>query len=218
MQIIKSLGKRKPKDTSSYLAEYVLAKCPMCSTEFETQLRQIKHNNLKSCGCSKKNPLHLITTKNLRVQQPRLYRIWKNIRTRCTNKKINNAKDYSLRGIALDPVWDNFENFFNWSIKAGYANHLSIDRIDVNGNYTPSNCRWATKQEQMKNTRLLRINNTSGYRGVNRKGNKFSARVHDGKQRVYLGAFDTVEQAAKAYDTYVKKNSLGFPLNFESYK
>ena len=85
----------------------------------------------------------------------RLYRIYYGMRTRCYNK--NDRKKYALyggRGIRICEEWkDNFIVFKEWALKNGYNDNLSIDRININGNYEPSNCRWISNQEQQNNKR-----------------------------------------------------------------
>lgn len=92
----------------------------------------------------------------------RLYRIWIGVRNRCNNPNNKNYKEYGGRGILVCKEWDSYERFKEWAINSGYKNNLTIDRIDVNGNYNPSNCRWTTRIKQMNNTRinhLVSINN-----------------------------------------------------------
>lgn len=85
----------------------------------------------------------------------RLYHIFLYIKQRCYNYKKREYKNYGGRGITMCNEWkDNFMSFYNWANQNGYREDLTIDRIDVNGNYTPDNCRWITKTEQNKNTRL----------------------------------------------------------------
>ena len=102
------------------------------------------------------------------------------------NKNSIQYKDYGGRGITICDEWLNdFQAFYNWSMSNGYKDNLTIDRINVNGNYEPSNCRWATNEEQANNRRdnvkitykgmTKTISEWAEYLGVNRKS--FSSRV-----------------------------------------
>ena len=81
----------------------------------------------------------------------RLYRIWKNMKDRCCNKNNVKYQNYGGRGICYCDEWAEFEAFGNWALKNGYTDILTLDRIDANGNYEPSNCRWITIQQQQYN-------------------------------------------------------------------
>lgn len=216
MKIIAFLGAKKPTESSNYKVSFVSVEC-CCGKIFEAQYRSIKSGHTKSCGCLRlKNNKNLITTKYEKEKHPRLYRIWKNIKTRCVNQKIKQAPNYSLRGIKMCQEWaSSFIVFKDWALSNGYEDCLSIDRINVDGDYEPNNCRWADRKTQNENTRLLRASNTSGFRGVSKKGNKFVARATNNqtKERVYLGAFDTAEEAGNAYDNYIIINNLNYPIN-----
>lgn len=87
----------------------------------------------------------------------RLYRIWRSMIRRCHNINSDNYKYYGGRGISTCHEWRvSYQVFKRWSMVNGYSNDLSIDRIDTNGNYEPSNCKWSTRGVQMNNTRRNR--------------------------------------------------------------
>lgn len=83
----------------------------------------------------------------------RLFKIWEGMRERCGRVKHPHFHNYGGRGITICKEWDVFNNFRDWAISNGYNRDLTLDRIDVNGNYEPANCRWITIQEQMSNKR-----------------------------------------------------------------
>ena len=111
------------------------------------------HKKSLSCGCiQKKVTIERLTTHNL--TNTKLYRIYFDMKRRCYNPNNKRYKDYGGRGISICDEWKNdFMSFYNWSIENNYKEGLSIDRINVNGNYEPSNCRWATKKQQSNNKR-----------------------------------------------------------------
>jgi len=84
----------------------------------------------------------------------RLWRIWTNMRNRCSPKSTTEQrKNYADRGIRVCAEWQSFEVFSLWATANGYADHLSIDRRDNDGNYEPANCHWTTPKVQSRNTR-----------------------------------------------------------------
>ena len=84
------------------------------------------------------------------------------MRARCRNKSNPCYKNYGGRGITICDVWNDYCSFKKWAEDHGYADKLSIDRIDVNGNYCPENCRWVDQKTQMQNTRkTIKVNGVS---------------------------------------------------------
>jgi len=109
----------------------------------------------QSCGCITKEIAKTgINRRKHGLWGTRLHRIWGAMKTRCFNKNFARYKDYGGRGITVCDEWkNNFDAFYDWAMAHGYSDELSIDRIDVNGNYEPLNCRWSTIQEQNVNKR-----------------------------------------------------------------
>ena len=89
--------------------------------------------------------------------KPRTFVIWNGMKLRCFNPKSNSYKSYGGRGVTVCDEWLVFENFHKWAISNGYQDDLEIDRIDVNGNYEPSNCRWVTKSFNRSHQRHSRF-------------------------------------------------------------
>lgn len=140
-----------------------ICECGVNVIAYATELRS---GHTKSCGClrselsSKRMTTHG-ATKNYKISKE--FSTWCSIKQRCLDKNSKSYENYGGRGIKICDRWLNsFENFLN-DMGEKPSNKHSIDRIDVNGNYEPNNCRWATQKEQMRNVRhnvILEYNNT----------------------------------------------------------
>jgi hypothetical protein len=196
-------------------------KCGRCGNVFITEIQQIKHNHTSSCGCRRSALLIDSNTTHGCTNSP-LYFIWASIKYRCFNPTAKAYKDYGGRGIKVYEGWvDDPRPFIEYMKSVGWKEGLEVDRIDNDGNYEPNNLRVVTPCENLQNTRLLRSNNTLGFRGIahHRDFNKnpYSARIVLDKTIYNLGSYQTPQQGAQAYDVAIILLKGLQPRNFSDY-
>lgn len=146
----------------------------------------LKTGNTKSCGCVRKEKL-IERSKTHGLSNSKLYQTWCNMKSRCDNENNEFYMNYGGRGISYQTSWSTFENFLE-DMGGNYVECLSLERINLNGNYCKSNCCWIDIKDQAKN-RGKPENNTSGFTGVDYYRKNFGTVycrvrwVEDGKQK-----------------------------------
>lgn len=137
-----------------------------CGAETIVPTSKLTSGHTKSCGCymrdmARKNHTKHGYTKHAE-KKPRLFKIWLAMRERCYYPKNIRYNAYGARGIRVCEEWQEFENFKNWALSNGYTDEMTIDRVDSNGNYCPSNCQWASKHFNSIKQRKAILLNCSG--------------------------------------------------------
>ncbi|NCC99892.1 MAG: AP2 domain-containing protein [Bacteroidia bacterium] len=186
---------------------FILCKCS-CGKEAVVRLDGFISGKVKSCGCLRIESL--AKRRGDWYYRKRLCTIWTGIVQRCYNKKDTTYSHYGNRGISVCNEWRNDMNsFVKWSLQNGYKDNLTIDRIDNNGNYEPSNCRWVNMNIQAVNQNK-RVDNTSGYKGLcwNKLEKKWRSYISWKGKRVFDKCFKDKNDAIMARNDYIIKNNL----------
>lgn len=168
MPLIDITGQRYERLTVIALKEtknkksYWECKCD-CGNTTIVRKDQLKSGKSKSCGCLNIEKIKQGRNHSHGHSKTRLYRTFHSMKARCCNPNNNDFKDYGGRGIKICEQWLNdFLEFRKWALKTGYNDNLTIERINVNGNYEPSNCKWVTRKIQSRNTRQNNLITISG--------------------------------------------------------
>lgn len=137
-----------------------LCQCTLCGNTYEVNSYTLRHGKANPCPCTRKS----FDRENSPTfihgdSHTRLHNIWTGMLNRCRNPKVKRYECYGGRGITVCDEWHNYLSFKKWALSNGYAPELSIDRINVDGNYEPSNCRWITMREQAANRRPRKKSN-----------------------------------------------------------
>lgn len=187
---------------------FAIFKCPTCNKEFEAREQQIRRG-VKLCTLNECR-----TCSNIRLATKHgdtgtdLHKKWLKMIARTTQSCY--VEHYS--NIEVCEEWKDYTVFKKWAISNGYRPELELDRKNSQGNYEPSNCRFTTREVQVRNT-SKRKDNTSGYRGVSKLRDKYRARITVDKKVIYLGVYETAIEAGKAFDGYVIANNLEHTIN-----
>lgn len=134
-----------------------LCKCE-CGNTTTTTANSLKKGHTKSCGCLQRET---VTKHN--KSKTRLYKVWMDMRCRCNYKNGQDFKHYGNRGVKVCDEWlNNFQTFYDWAMANGYKENApkgecTLDRINVDGNYEPSNCRWVNSKSQANNRTNNRV-------------------------------------------------------------
>lgn len=171
----------------------------ICQCACGSDPKEIIYNNIvtgtsTSCGC-----MSIKARTKHGLSGSRQYQSWADMKKRCDNSNLASYEHYGLRGISYDESWKTFEGFWK-DMEEGYSDELTLDRIDVDGNYNKENCRWTTNSIQMHNRR--KVKSLRSYIGVAKgdgSSNYFALLTKNG-QYIYLGTYSEEKDAAKAYD------------------
>ena len=147
----------------------------------------LRKGNTKSCGCLKRKNSSDRWLKH-GCSKEKLYNVWKGMRKRCNSPNNHNYKYYGERNISICDEWDDYLVFKKWAEAFGYKDGLSIERIDVNGNYCPENCMWAdwvTQENNRRNNKVLELNGKK--QTMAEWAREYNIRYSLLKSRIYAG-------------------------------
>ena len=166
-----------------------------CGNKTRVRATDLIRGRTKSCGCLSRDITTMRSTihgSSKRGHVDRLYRIYHDMKRRCQKEYRQDYGRYGRRGINVCQEWKNsYETFRDWALSHGYSMELTIDRIDVNGDYCPENCRWATQIEQQNNKRSNHIIEVRGEKmTLAEASRKYGIKYGTLASRIYRGASD----------------------------
>lgn len=183
----------------------------ICGNTKVVLLNSLRRGDTTSCGCYLKE---VITSHG--DSHTRLYKIYKGMLNRCYLPSMSRYESYGGRGIGVCAEWrSSYESFRAWALGKGYDDSLTIERIDVDGDYEPSNCEWIPSTLQARNKQTVK-NTSSRYIGVChcRQTGKWLSYIKIDRVMKNLGRYDTELDAAIARDNYIVSNGYAnFHMN-----
>lgn len=180
-----------------------------CGNDITVLGSSLRNGNTKSCGCFKSETAKKTHTKHGYTKNHNaipIYDVWYAMKHRCFNKNNPEYHRYGGRGIMVCDEWFDSATFINWAFSNGYERGLTLERKDNDGNYEPDNCQWTDRVSQQRNMGIF-SNNSTGYKGVSfhNQTKKYRAYITINYKQIYLGLFDTIEDAIAARRIAEKK-------------
>lgn len=178
-----------------------------CGNKKIINLMNVRKGLTVSCGCDQfKHKFKHGKSKTV------LYRRWENMRGRCNNSNFKHYHRYGGRGITVCTAWNNFTAFENWAIHNNFSPQLTLDRINNNKSYSPTNCRWVNRKVQSANRNKI-VDTKHKYIGVTQlPSNRWRAAIVVAGKYTQIGIFDTEYTAVCARDNYINSNNLPHTL------
>lgn len=181
-----------------------------CSGEKIVKHAHLTAGHTVSCGCAKADVLYARNTTH-GESKTKLYERYCGMIQRCEYEKHISYRHYGAIGISVCEEWRaSFLSFKKWAEQNGFKDELILDRINGDGNYSPENCRWVSREVNNQNAKPKK---GTKYRGVKKHKDKFRADIQVNGRGVFLGLFTDQESAAVARNIYILNNNLNHRLN-----